>query len=119
MSHNKLIVLVISLSFLIWPYSAKAKSFAGISAALDFYQTLESIGTWPRIPKGPSLQVNDIHPHIPLVRQQLQLLGDLETHSPPSENPALFDLPLSQALTAFQSRHGAKADGILGPHTLA
>ncbi|WP_372741869.1 murein L,D-transpeptidase [Neptunomonas sp.] len=123
MSHNKLIVLILSLSCLVWPYSVKAKSFADISAALDFYDTLESAGEWPQIPPGPSLRVNDIHPHIPLVRQQLKLLGDIEANSllienpELSGNPELFDHALFQALSDFQSRHGAETDGILGRHT--
>lgn len=117
MSHNKLIVLVVTLSFLVWPYSAKAKSYADLNAALNFYQTLESSGEWVHIPIGPSLRMNDIHPHVALVRQQLQLLGDLEANSSPLENPELFDLALSQALSDFQARHGAEIDGILGRHT--
>ncbi|SFG23456.1 L,D-transpeptidase family protein [Neptunomonas qingdaonensis] len=123
MSHNKLIVLILSLSCLVWPYSVKAKSFADISAAMDFYHTLESAGEWPQIPPGPSLRVNDIHPHIPLIRQQLKLLGDIEANSLLIENPELlgnpelFDHALFQALSDFQSRHGAEADGILGRHS--
>ena len=120
MSHNKLVILVLSLPFLILPYSATAKSFTDTTAALDFYQTLENTGKWIHIPSGPSLRLNDIHPHIPLVRHKLRLLGDLETNNFPLENPALFkdpelfDHPLSQALSRFQARHGAKVDSILG-----
>jgi murein L,D-transpeptidase YcbB/YkuD len=117
MSQHKLVVFILSLSLMCWPLIAGAKSFTHLSDALSFYADLEGSDQWSKIPKGPSVRLNDTHPSIPLLRQKLQLLGDLKLTNDTPENPQLFDQVLVQALTHFQSRHGAEADGILGPHT--
>ncbi|MGY8869605.1 MAG: L,D-transpeptidase family protein [Pseudomonadales bacterium] len=117
MSQQKLVVFILSLSLMSWPLMAVAKSFTHLSDALSFYAELENSDQWSKIPKGPSVRLNDTHPSIPLLRQKLQLLGDLELTNDTPENPELFDQVLVQALTNFQSRHGAEADGVLGPHT--
>ena len=117
MSKKIYILFVLLFSLLTGSFSASAKSFIDLTEALSFYSSIENTESWNTIPRGPSLRINDIHPHIPLLRQQLLKLGDLEAYESLHDNPAFFDQTLSQALTAFQSRHGAKADGILGPRT--
>ncbi len=93
------------------------KHFAGLAAAIEFYETLDRAGQWQPLPDGPLLRLGDLHPQVPLLRRQLLLLGDLAPEDAQVERPERFDPALHQALLRFQDRHGAKVDGILGPQT--
>lgn len=135
MSLKAILSYILSLSLLTFPCSAKANTpdtqtsapdlqqenpiskaplFSTLTDALNFYEALQTSGEIRNIPRGPSLRLNDTHPHIPLLRHQLQLMGDLAPDSATSEDPERFDSALHAALLRFQKRHGAEVDGILG-----
>ncbi len=90
---------------------------AKLQSALDFYENIAKTKKWQTTPKGKLLSFGEIHPHVRLLRNKLVLLGD----HPPLEcaqvKDELFDIELHEALIRFQTRHGGKADGILGPNT--
>ena len=117
MSQRIFLSLILSLSFTVLPGAAHASSFIGLSDAIHFYKSLEDSGQWTTIPAGPSLRITDIHPHILLLRKQLQLLGDLQPEPTVLENPEQFDSGLHQALLTFQQRNGIEMDGVLGRDT--
>lgn len=135
MSLNAMLSYALSLSLLIFPCSAKANTsdtqtfapdlqqestvskesiFSTLTDALDFYEALQASEELRDIPAGPSLRLNDTHPHILLLRHQLQLLGDLNSSAVILEEPEQFDAALHKALLRFQKRHGIEVDGILG-----
>ena len=72
--------------------------------------------TWPILKKTRLLSFGDYHHQIPVLREMLIHLGDLNESLNEKQSP-LFDLELHHALIRFQQRHGNKADGILGPAT--
>ena len=71
---------------------------------------------WPRLNRSRLLSFGDYHAQVPLLREMLIHLGDLKETRDEMQSH-LFDLELHHALVRFQKRHGAKADGILGPAT--
>ena len=95
----------------------QSKQFAELREAVGFYKAIERSGQWEFIPDGPLLRLGDTHGQVTQLKDQLYLLGDLNKEAFFLEPRELFDLELHEALLAFQHRHGAKADGILGPQT--
>jgi murein L,D-transpeptidase YcbB/YkuD len=89
--------------------------YRDISDAIFFYQQLANLGPWPQIDDGPLLKTGSWDVQVPVLRRQLQLLGYSGLQPSSEADNDLFDSALYQALTAFQRRHGVKADGILGP----
>ncbi len=71
---------------------------------------------WPRLNRTRLLSFGDYHPQVSVLREMLIHLGDLKETQDEMQSQ-LFDLELHHALIRFQKRHGAKADGILGPAT--
>jgi murein L,D-transpeptidase YcbB/YkuD len=71
---------------------------------------------WTVIDNGPLIRPGDTDPRVPAIRQNL---GSQEQMSGQDEPSRIYDEGLVAAITAFQGRHGLKADGIVGPNTLA
>lgn len=72
------------------------------------------------VPDGPLLRPDRADPRAPLLRRRLFQAGYLaESLAPPDTDPLRHDPLLAAALARFQEDHGLKADGILGPATLA
>ena len=95
----------------------QSKKFQNLESAADFYQQIVDSGQWQTIDSGPMLSLGDTHPQITQLRKLLHLYGDLDKGSAELEPLDLFDRQLQQALIGFQTRHGAKVDGVLGPKT--
>lgn len=89
--------------------------YSDISDAIFFYQQLANFGPWPQLDDGTLLKTGSWDVQVPVLRRQLQLLGYSGLQPVSEADNDLFDNALYQALTAFQRRHGVKADGILGP----
>lgn len=83
--------------------------------ALADYQRFERLGGWPVIPPGPNLGYGQRHEQVPLIRNRLMMVKDLQLG--PVSDKSLFDTPLQFAVKRFQVRHGLKVDGIVGPAT--
>jgi L,D-transpeptidase YcbB len=86
-----------------------------LEEALIRYRQLAEQGGWPRVPAGPVLREGDRDERIPALRGRLAASADL---TEPGEEPELFDGTLKKAVQRFQRRHGLKADGLIGRHTL-
>lgn len=101
------------------------------------YRDLAAHGGWPTIPSGPALQKGDRGGRVAKLRARLIATGDLDakardsdglfdeaqTASKPyeglSDEGALFDEAVEQAVRKFQQRHGLPPNGIVGVETLA
>jgi len=89
-----------------------------LQAGLARYRAMAAAGGWPVLPEGPVLRPGDRAWRVPLLRQRLQVEGDLPAEPPPDE-PELFDPALAAAVMRFQERHSLGRDGVVGAMTLA
>jgi len=91
--------------------------YVRLRSALNHYRQLQEKGGWPRIDThGQTLKPGDKHPAVPLLRIRLALTDDYRS---PFAFSKTFDAALVEAVIRFQNRHGLKADGRVGPRTLA
>src|SRR5574342_698037 len=84
-----------------------------VGAALAWYRAIAARGGWPRLPEGPPLQLSAAGPDVAVLRQRLEITGDLAPGGPGT----LFDSALDVAVRRAQQRHGLDPDGIVGGAT--
>src|SRR5512135_97318 len=89
------------------------RSAVHLRAAVAWYRAIAERGGWPRIPDGPPLQLSAEGPAVALLRQRLEITGDL---APGGPGP-VFDSALDVAVRRAQQRHGLEPDGIVGGAT--
>jgi len=81
---------------------------------LEYYRTLaRETPEWPKITSTKPLKLGDNNPDILVLRQLLNLHGDLENDIPSSK----LDREVDAALRQFQRRHMLEADGLVGGKT--
>lgn len=88
--------------------------YAQLREALARMRLLAATGAWPELPDGPKLEMGMQAADIAILRQQLTLLGDLQSGL---SNTVSFDAALAAAVKAFQARHGLAVDGVVGHAT--
>ena len=88
-----------------------------LKKALERYKTIQLLGGWPHIAEGRNLRQGKRDPRVPALRKRLVICGDLGLeHLSVDET---YDASVVDAMRRFQCRHGLKADGVVGPKTLA
>jgi murein L,D-transpeptidase YcbB/YkuD len=88
-----------------------------LRTALARYRRLAEGGGWDAELPGPALAPGDEGDRVAALRARLRRAGDLEPGPPSSDRR--FDAALADAVRRFQRRHGLRADGVVGPQTLA
>lgn len=94
------------------------EGYRQMRVALAAYKTIVARdGGWSPVPAGPTLRPGMSDPRVPILRQRLAW----EDNEVPQAvgAPNVYDQGLVDALGRFQERNGIKADGVLGPATLA
>ena len=86
--------------------------------ALASYEVIRTAGGWPVIPEGQTIKPGMQDARAPLLRQRLQITGDLPAAAA-ANSSAEYDGTLEEAVKHFQLRHGLDADGVVGKGTLA
>lgn len=96
--------------------ASKSPRYARLKKALAQYREMAAHGPWPTIPKGKPLKPMMDDPRVPALKKLLLAVGDLKSN----ENPqaTIYDENVVAAVKSFQTRHGAQADGVVGPATL-
>ncbi len=121
--------------------------YKALKESLHEYRVLRAQGGWLAIPDGETIESGDYDPRVPALRTRLAIEGFLstdesdpapavvtglegrqvkQTATPSSvENaadsepdPTLYGEDLVAALERFQTAHGIKVDGLVGPATL-
>jgi len=86
-------------------------------ASLAHYRELARLHpAWPPLPAGTgAVAVGDRYPGTALLRERLQVLGDLDADAGGGDR---YTKELAAALKRFQARHGLAEDGVLGPQSM-
>lgn len=93
-----------------------APKYAQLKAALASTRKLQQDGGWAPVPGGDTLKPGMHDPRVRALRKRLMTTGDMPVVN--IESPD-FDTAVAEGVKKFQRRHGLKADGIVGKHTLA
>ncbi len=91
------------------------EEYRQLVAALNKYQEIAAYGGWPQIPSGPTIRSGADDQRVPLLRALLLKTGDLKLAV---EANNTYDPLTIDAIKLFQTRHGLKADGVIGAKTL-
>jgi L,D-transpeptidase YcbB len=81
------------------------------------YLEIQENGGWTKIKTGDTLKAGMCDPRVELLRDHLELTGDLADEKVLRADS--FDLALESALKTFQERHGLRPTGIVERHTLS
>jgi len=76
-----------------------------------------AMGGWPAVPHGTMLRRGESDPRIPVLRERLQVSGELKAQHVQKGNA--YDEALYAAVKRFQRRHGLQVDGVVGPQTFS
>jgi len=84
--------------------------------ALKKYREIAANGGWTPIPAGKMLKPGEADVRLPLLRDLLVTVGDMDAATRPVDD-SYDDITLA-AVKKFQERHGLTDDGVIGPTTL-
>lgn len=93
-----------------------SQHYNSLLQSLKEQQTLLASGGYTKINKGPTLKPGMQDSRVIQLRQRLKQSGDYTVSLDPGSNQ--FDNWVVDSLKTFQTRHGLKADGLLGKKTL-
>lgn len=93
--------------------------YAELREGLRRLRHVQSVGGWPHIADGPTLQPGADDPRIPTLRQRLRLSGYGDPEMEAQADSTRFDAVLADALRRFQRKQYLPVDGVLGKATLA
>lgn len=100
----------------LWDLLPHTPCYDRLKGAIEEYREIAAAGGWPMVPEGRKLEVGSVGERVRLLRQRLQVTGDLDPYLYDDHE---FDEALEIAVKHFQTRHGLEVDGIVGPKTLA
>ena len=91
-------------------------SYGRLKQALGRYRALLLKGEWPLVTGGRVLKKGSVSGRVLELRKRLAASGDFEAEG--TKRVDFFDEKLEQSVIVFQTRHGLKSDGAVGPATL-
>jgi murein L,D-transpeptidase YcbB/YkuD len=91
--------------------------YSDLMQALANYRTIAAQGGWPSIPPGSGLKKGNKDRRLPVLRQRLAIMGDLDARLPANQ-PLVYDEATVQAVRRFQTRHSLKASGVVDGATI-
>jgi murein L,D-transpeptidase YcbB/YkuD len=98
-------------------YRPATTQYIRLSAALASLRAQAAAGAaWDRLPDSGKLAAGSTGPAVTALRTRLRQAG---ASLPDDAAAATFDQALTDAVIAFQRRHGLTADGVVGAATLA
>ncbi len=90
--------------------------YSWLRQALVTYRGIMAAGGWPTVPGGEVLKVGSTGPRVAVLRERLEITGDLPALDP--ADPEIFDEGLETGVKRFQEHHGIDPDGKVGPQSV-
>jgi murein L,D-transpeptidase YcbB/YkuD len=106
-----------TLPELVSQFEPKAKQYQQLKQILRNLRPLEKQAGLNEFKPGKLLRPGDRHPQIPSLRQHLQAMGVLDNNG--DNDAKSYDNDLVTAVKKVQQQQGLKADGVIGPATVA
>jgi len=94
------------------------RHYTDLKKALKIYHNLARQGGWGKIPPGKTIRPGDVDQRIPAIINRLSITRDLQVPLEEDHNN-IYVPELISSVKRFQTRHGLKIDGVVGPNTLA
>ena len=91
--------------------------YSALRVALQRYRQIADAPPWPTLRIDGLLRPGERSPQVPVLRQSLQVRGDLVASNDPVD-PLVFSDELVVAVKRFQRRANSEPDGIVGPSTV-
>ncbi len=98
------------------PLTLASKNVTLLQNELNHYQNAVQ-QPWVPLTLESKLKLGKKNSSVPLLRQRLQIAGDLNNENP--NDNSIYDAQVAHAVKHFQYRHALEADGIIGKATLA
>jgi L,D-transpeptidase YcbB len=95
--------------------------YQDLKRSLLRYEAIRAAGGWQPIERGASLRPGDCSTRVVALRNRLTTSGDMISIAPPVAclpDAYVYDGELETAVKKFQSRHGLRADGVVGGKTV-
>lgn len=106
-----------TLTELVGQFEPKAKQYQQLKQILHHFQQLKLQNDAGEFKPKKMLHPGDHHAQIPVLRQRLTLMGVLRASN--DSDSEIYDNDLVDAVKTIQQQQGLKADGVIGPATLA
>jgi len=96
-------------------FESRNPHYIALKKMLALYRAMAESGGWPEIPQGASIKPGGSDARIPEIRRLLAMAGD---YAGAASTSPVYDAALVAAVTAFQTRNGLEAKGLIGKQTL-
>jgi murein L,D-transpeptidase YcbB/YkuD len=94
------------------------KGYRLLKSALERHREIAAFGGWPLLDSRLSWQKGAFGAHIAVLRERLEISGDLNVSAWPDDRSQRFDDMLEEGVRGFQFRHGLPGSGRVDEETL-
>ncbi len=94
------------------------RGYRSLKSALERHREIAAFGGWPLLDNRLSWQKGASGAHIALLRERLEISGDLNVSAWPDDSSQWFDDMLEEGIKGFQVRHGLPESGRVDAETL-
>ncbi len=113
MKKYSLLVIILFICLRVTAQRLNEKQYQQLEKAISKYEKLKQKEKWPQIVLANKsvLKLNDTSKVIPLIKQRLEILGDLRR----GRDKDVYTSRIEAGVKQFQLRHGLDDDGVIGP----
>jgi L,D-transpeptidase YcbB len=108
-----------TLTRLIAALQPRLFQYRSLLTALARYRRIAADSTLPPLQRRPTVHPGDTYSGLPALTWRLVAFGDLPAKDAPAAEDSLYAGPIVESVKLFQTRHGLKPDGLIGPATFA
>ncbi len=115
--HLRQAITVAPVSAVLQGLPPQDSTYADLKKGLALYRLIARQGGWQPLPAGPPMKLGERDSRIALLRQRLQVSGDLPA-APSADTARVYTADIAAAVKRFQKRNALSLDGAVGTTTL-